>query len=90
VLLADRPTFDSSIEALRLHAADYLTSRSPNCSCRPVLARLAPPAAFNSEIGDLADDVETRGHFGQLWGRSAPMRRVYDRMSRVSRPALRC
>jgi len=87
VLLADRPTFDSSIEALRLHAADYLTKPVSELQLSAVLARLAPPAAFNSEIGDLADDVETRGHFGQLWGRSAPMRRVYDRMSRVSRTA---
>ena len=85
VLLADRPTFDSSIEALRLHAADYLSKPVSELQLQAVLARLSPPAAFNSEIGDLADDVETRGHFGQLWGRSAPMRRVYDRMSRVSR-----
>ena len=87
VLLADRPTFDSSIEALRLHAADYLSKPVSELQLQAVLARLSPPAAFNSEIGDLADDVETRGHFGQLWGRSAPMRRVYDRMSRVSRTA---
>ena len=85
VLLADRPTIDSSIAALRLHAADYLTKPVSELQLQAVLARLAPPAAFNSEIGDLADDVETRGHFGQLWGRSLPMRRVYDRMSRVSR-----
>jgi len=87
VLLADRPTFDSSIEALRLHAADYLKKPVSELQLSAVLARLAPPAAFNSEIGDLAADVETRGHFGQLWGRSAPMRRVYHQMSRVSRTA---
>jgi DNA-binding NtrC family response regulator len=87
VLLADRPTFDSSIEALRLHAADYLKKPVSELQLSAALARLAPPAAFNSEIGDLAADVETRGHFGQLWGRSAPMRRVYDQMSRVSRTA---
>src|SRR6185295_7066109 len=30
-------------------------------------------------------DVEAHGHFGQLWGRSEPMRRVYDQMARVAR-----
>ena len=87
VLQADRPTFDSSIEALRLHAADYLKKPVSDNQLRTVLARLAPPAAFNSEIGDLADDVEAHGHFGQLWGRSPSMRRVYDQMSKVSRTA---
>ncbi|HEX7439157.1 MAG TPA: sigma-54 dependent transcriptional regulator [Caldimonas sp.] len=85
VLVAGRPTFDSSIEALRLHAADYLKKPVSETQLRAVLTRLAPPAAFDSEIGDLDADVDAHGHFGQLWGRAAPMRRVYDQMSRVAR-----
>jgi two-component system response regulator AtoC len=87
VLVAGHPTFDSSVEALRLHAADYLKKPVSESQLRAVLTRLAPPAAFNSEIDDLDADVETHGHFGQLWGRSPAMRRVYDQMSRVSRTA---
>ncbi|MEO7338046.1 MAG: sigma-54 dependent transcriptional regulator [Caldimonas sp.] len=85
VLLAGRLTFDSSIEALRLHAADYLQKPVTEVQLRAVLARLSPAAAFNDEIGDLDSDVETQGHFGPLWGRSTPIRHVYNQMSRVSR-----
>ena len=85
VLVTGRPTFDSSVEALRLHAADYLKKPVTESQLRAVLSRLAPPADFSGELGDLDADVETDGHFGQLWGRSAVMRRVYDQMSRVSR-----
>ena len=87
VLVTGRPTFDSSVEALRLHAADYLKKPVTESQLRAVLSRLAPPADFSGELGDLDADVETDGHFGQLWGRSAVMRRVYDQMSRVSRTA---
>src|SRR5689334_13959694 len=85
VLLTQRPTFDSSIEALRLHAADYLTKPVSEGQLRSVLGRLAPPAAFAGEIDDLDDDVEAHGHFGQLWGRAPAMRDVYDRTARVAR-----
>jgi DNA-binding NtrC family response regulator len=85
VLLTQRPTFDSSIEALRLHAADYLAKPVSESQLRSVLGRLAPPAAFAGEIDDLDDDVEAHGHFGQLWGRAPAMREVYDRTARVAR-----
>jgi DNA-binding NtrC family response regulator len=85
VLLTQRPTFAGSIEALRLHAADYLAKPVSEGQLRAVLSRLAPPAAFAGEIDDLDDDVEAHGHFGQLWGRAPAMRRVYDQMARVAR-----
>ena len=87
VLVARHPTLDSSLAALRLHAADYLTKPVSERQLQAVLKRLAPPAAFDSEVVDLDADVDEYGHFGQLWGRSAGMRGVYDRMSRVSRTA---
>src|SRR5947209_18850123 len=40
VLLTQRPTFDTSIEALRLHAADYLTKPVSDSQLRSVLGRL--------------------------------------------------
>ena len=85
VLVTGHPTLDSSLEALRLHAADYLKKPVSEGQLQAVLKRLAPPAAFNSEFGDLDADVEEYGHFGQLWGRSQAMRHVYDQMSKVSR-----
>ena len=86
VVIVDRqPTLDSSLAALRQQAADYLKKPVSEKQLRSVLARLAPPAAFNAEVGDLDSDVDEYGHFGQLWGRSAPMRSVYDQMSRVAR-----
>ena len=87
VLVTSHPTLDSSLEALRLHAADYLKKPVSESQMRAVLTRLAPPAAFNSEVLDLDADVEAFGHYGQLFGRSTAMRRVYDQMSRVSRTA---
>ena len=85
VLLTRHPTFDSSVQAMRLHAADYLKKPVAETQLRSVLARLSPAAAFNSEVGDLDADVERSGHFGALWGRSAAMRLVYDQLARVSR-----
>ncbi len=87
VLVAGKPTLDSSLAALRLHAADYLRKPVSEAQLRGVLTRLAPPAAFDSEVVDLDADVEQYGHFGQLWGRTPPMRGVYDRMARVARTA---
>jgi two-component system response regulator AtoC len=85
VLVTRNPTLDSSVQALRHNAADYLKKPVAEKQLRAVLARLAPPAAFNAEVGDLAADVEEFGHFGQLWGRSGAMRRVYDQMAKVAR-----
>ncbi|MEP7058200.1 MAG: sigma-54 dependent transcriptional regulator [Caldimonas sp.] len=87
VVMSGTPSFDSSIEALRLRVADYLKKPVSETQLRAVLERLAPPAAFNREIGDLDHDVEQHGHFGPLWGRSAAIRGVYDRMARVARTA---
>ena len=87
VLVTCHPTLDSSLEALRLRAADYLVKPVSESQLRAVLTRLAPPAAFDSEVRDLDADVEEFGHYGQLFGRSTAMRRVYDRVSRVSRTA---
>jgi DNA-binding NtrC family response regulator len=87
VLVAGHPTLDSSLKALRLHAADYLKKPVSEAQLRAVLKRLAPPAAFDSEVGDLDADVDEYGHFGQLRGRSPAMRKVYDQTARVSRTA---
>ncbi|MEO7009444.1 MAG: sigma-54 dependent transcriptional regulator, partial [Caldimonas sp.] len=87
VLVARHPSLDSSLAALRLHAADYLAKPVSDRQLQAVLKRLAPPAAFDSEAVDLDADVDEYGHFGQLWGRAPAMRAVYDRITRVSRTA---
>ncbi|MGH8796446.1 MAG: sigma-54-dependent transcriptional regulator [Caldimonas sp.] len=87
VLVARHPSLDSSLAALRLHAADYLAKPVSERQLQAVLKRLAPPAAFDSEAVDLDADVDEYGHFGQLWGRAPAMRAVYDRIARVSRTA---
>jgi len=76
-------SIDSAIEALRLHAADYLL--------KPVdPQRLVALLRRGGAAADAAGEVEPRrealrdGRFGRLVGESPPMRTLYDAISRVA------
>jgi len=53
-----------------------------------VLSRVTKPSALRAEADDLERGVDEEGHFGQLWGRSQAMRRVYQQILRVSGTAV--
>ena len=84
VLITGHASVETSVQALRLGAADYLVKPLNARHLQGILSRVTRPSVLKAEIATLADEVQTTGRFGQLWGRSAPMRAVYDQISRVA------
>ncbi|MEF7615723.1 sigma-54 dependent transcriptional regulator [Aquincola sp. MAHUQ-54] len=84
VLITGHASLDTSIQALRLGAADYLIKPVSPRSLEGVLSRMMKPGALQTELGELERQVDEQGRFGPMWGRSAPMRRVYKQISRVA------
>ncbi len=84
VLVTGHASLETSIEALRLGAADYLVKPINMKQLQGVLSRIMRPAALKAEVAVLASSVEGSGHFGHLWGRSPVMQRLYEQISRVA------
>lgn len=84
VLCTGHANLETSIQALRLGAADYLVKPVNLKQLQGVLSRIMKPATLKAEVADLTAQVASRGHFGQLWGQSAPMLRMYEQISRVA------
>jgi DNA-binding NtrC family response regulator len=88
VLITGHASLDTSIQALRLGAADYLVKPMSLKQLQGVLSRVTKPSALKAVSGDMESVLEKEGHFGALWGRSAPMRRVYQQIVRVAGTAV--
>lgn len=84
VLVTGHATLETSIQALRLGAADYLIKPINLLQLQGLLSRIMKPAALKAEVEGLNADLARSGHFGSLWGRSAAMQRVYQQISRVA------
>ncbi len=84
VLCTGHASLETSLQALRLGAADYLVKPVNLKQLQGVLSRIMKPAALQAEVADLAANLDESGHFGHLWGRSAPMKRIYEQISRVA------
>ena len=88
VLITGHASLETSIQALRLGAADYLVKPMSLKQLQGVLSRVTRPSALKAVAVDLEEGLERDGHFGALWGRSAPMRRVYQQIVRVAGTAV--
>jgi len=84
VLCTGHASMDSSIQALRLGAADYLVKPVNIKQLQGVLSRITKPAVLKAEVEDLAANLAQSGHFGLLWGKSGAMQRIYEQISRVA------
>ncbi|ARN21006.1 sigma-54-dependent transcriptional regulator [Piscinibacter gummiphilus] len=84
VLVTGHASLETSIQALRLGAADYLVKPMSLTQLKGILSRVMKPATLKAEARHLLETLERDGHFGALWGRSAPMRNVYRQIERVS------
>jgi two-component system, NtrC family, response regulator AtoC len=88
VLVTGHASFDSSIQALRNGAVDYIVKPVGLKHLQEVLMRVARPVPIKADLNDLQKTFESEGHFGDLWGRSAPMWRVYEQIRRVARTSI--
>lgn len=84
VLMTGHASLETSIQALRLGAADYLIKPVNLKQLSGVLSRAIKPSALKAEACTLLEELEREGHFGLLWGRAPSMRSVYEQIIRVS------
>jgi len=88
VLITGHASLETSIQALRMGAADYLIKPVNIKQLQGILSRVMRPSALRAELQSLTAEWEKSGHFGHLWGRSAPMQRIYEQVSRVAGTAV--
>jgi two-component system response regulator AtoC len=88
VLITGHASLETSIQALRLGAADYLRKPLNVKQLRGVLSRVRRPSTLRADAETMQETLESDGHFGLLWGRSAAMRKVYEQILRVSGTAV--
>jgi two-component system, NtrC family, response regulator AtoC len=84
VLITGHASLETSIQALRLGAADYLVKPVDPGHLQAVLSRFTKPATLKAEVATLSAKVAPDGHFGHLWGRHPSMLQVYEQVSRVA------
>lgn len=84
VLITGHASLESSIEALRLGAADYLIKPVNARQLKAILSRVARPADLKTEIRALREELRGLGRFGRLLGAAPVMQEVYDQIQRVA------
>lgn len=88
VLITGHASLDTSIQALRLGAADYLIKPVNIKQLQGILSRVMRPSTLKAELAGMRAEFERSGRFGLLWGRSGAMQRVYEQVARVSSTAV--
>jgi DNA-binding response OmpR family regulator len=88
VLITGHASLETSIQALRMGAADYLIKPVNVKQLHGILSRVMRPSTLKAELATLNSEWERTGHFGELWGRSASMQRIYQQISRVAGTAV--
>jgi DNA-binding NtrC family response regulator len=88
VLITGHASLETSIQALRLGAADYLIKPFNIKQLQGILSRVTRPSALKAEIADMQAELKATGRFGQMYGRSQAMQRVYAQISRVAGTAV--
>ncbi len=88
VLITGHASLDTSIQALRLGAADYLIKPVNLKQLQGILSRVMQPSTLQAELASLNTKWQQSGHFGPLWGRAPAMKRIYEQISRVAGTAV--
>src|SRR4029450_3606062 len=88
VLITGHASLETSLAAPPRGAADYLIKPATPSQVSGVLGRVMRPAELQAEITDLHEEFARSGRFGEMWGNSAPMQRVYEQVARVATTAV--
>jgi two-component system, NtrC family, response regulator AtoC len=84
ILITGHASLESSIEAFRLGAADYLVKPVNLKQLKSILSRVARPSDLRAEIDSLRGELRNLGRFGRLIGISPSIQKIYDRIARVA------
>ena len=84
VLITGHASMETSIEALRLGAADYLIKPVNAKQIKAILSRVARPNDLKKEISVLRSELRSLGRFGRVLGTSPSIQKVYDQIERVA------
>jgi two-component system, NtrC family, response regulator AtoC len=84
ILMTGHASIESSVQALRLGASDYLIKPIHIKQLKNTLARVARPTDLRNEIANLREELRRVGRFGHLLGNSSAMQKVYDQIGRVA------
>src|SRR5436190_5347927 len=84
VLMTGHASLETSIQALRYGAADYLIKPVSANQLQNVLSRVMKPSLLRADVEAYNDDLERTSRFGRLVGKSPAMRRVYEQIARVA------
>ena len=84
VLITGNASLETSIQALRLGATDYLIKPVNVKQLKNILSRIDKPLDLKYEINTLREELRRLGRFGCLLGSSPAMQHVYDQIGRVA------
>ncbi len=84
VVTTAHASLESSIEALRHGATDYLLKPVNTGHLRAILSRVSGPSELRAEVSQLREELRRLGRFGKLVGTSPPMQKLYDEIARVA------
>src|SRR5690606_25489237 len=82
-LMTGQPSLESAVEAVRLHAADYLVKPVDPQRLVALLRRPGMAGAPGEDAEPHREELRN-GRFGHMVGESPPMRVLYDAISRVA------
>ena len=84
VLMTGHASLETSIQALRYGAADYLIKPVSARQLHSILSRVTRPSVLRAQVATLTEDLRRTGRFGHLIGQSRPMQLVYEQIARVA------
>src|SRR6478609_9202040 len=81
VLMTGHASLETSIQALRSGAADYLVKPVSARQLQGILSRVMKPSVLKDEVRSLHEDLQRSGRFGHLVGTSEVMERAYEQIA---------
>ncbi|HUD31921.1 MAG TPA: sigma-54 dependent transcriptional regulator, partial [Variovorax sp.] len=88
ILITGQASVETSVQALRMGAADYLVKPVNPAHLRGLLSRLIRPSRLREELALITEQWRETGRFGALIGASEAMQRIYRQISRVAGTAV--